>query len=69
MVQTKHNPVSDTNHIAPFLCHIVDAFSVEHTNALARAVVGSPLAEPPNTGRCNRLGGRSNRLGRGMSKT
>jgi hypothetical protein len=41
----------------------VDAFSVKHTNALARAIVGNPLAEPPSTGRSNRLGGRSNRLG------
>jgi hypothetical protein len=31
-------------------------FSVEHTNALAHAVVGNPLAEPPSTVRSNRLG-------------
>jgi hypothetical protein len=31
-------------------------FMVEHTNVLARAVVGNPLAEPPGTGRYNRLG-------------
>jgi hypothetical protein len=32
-------------------------FSVEHTNALDRAVVGNPLAQPPSTGRSNHLGG------------
>jgi hypothetical protein len=31
-------------------------FPVEHTNVLARTVVGNPLTEPPNTGRSNRLG-------------
>jgi hypothetical protein len=30
-------------------------FSVEHTNALDRAVVGNQLAGPPSTGRSNRL--------------
>jgi hypothetical protein len=38
-------------------------FPVEHTSALDRAVVGNPLAETPSTGRSNRLGGGSNRLG------
>jgi hypothetical protein len=32
-------------------------FSVEHTNALDRAVVENPLAELPSTGRSNRLWG------------
>jgi hypothetical protein len=32
-------------------------FSVEHTNALDRAVVGNHLTEPPSTGRSNRMGG------------
>jgi hypothetical protein len=41
----------------------LSTFSVEHTNALDRAVVGNPLAELPSTGQSNRLGGRSNRLG------
>jgi hypothetical protein len=31
-------------------------FSVEHTNELDHAVVGNHLAEPPSTGRSNRLG-------------
>jgi hypothetical protein len=31
-------------------------FSIKHRNALDREVVGNPLAEPPNTGRSNRLG-------------
>jgi hypothetical protein len=35
---------------------VLTLFSVEHTNVLARAVVGNPLAEPPSTGRSNRLG-------------
>jgi hypothetical protein len=35
----------------------VDAFSVEHTNALDRAIVRNPLAETPSMGRSNRLGG------------
>jgi hypothetical protein len=30
---------------------------VKHTNALDRAVVRNPLAEPPSTGRSNCLGG------------
>jgi hypothetical protein len=42
---------------------LLTLFSVEHMNALDRAVVGNPLAEPPRTGRSKRLGGRSNRLG------
>jgi hypothetical protein len=36
---------------------VLTLFSVEHTNALDREVVGNPLAEPPSTGRSNRLGG------------
>jgi hypothetical protein len=32
-------------------------FLVEHMNALDCAVVGNPLAEPPSTGRSNRMGG------------
>jgi hypothetical protein len=52
------------NQLRLIRCHVVlTLFSVEHTNALDRAVVGNPLAEPPSTGRSNRLGGRSNRLG------
>jgi hypothetical protein len=35
----------------------VNAFSVEHTNALDRAVVRNLLAETPSTGRSNRRGG------------
>jgi hypothetical protein len=43
--------------------HLLTLFSVEHTNALDCAVVRNPLTEPPNTGRSNCLGGRSNLLG------
>jgi hypothetical protein len=35
---------------------VLTLFSVEHTNALDRAVVGNQLAELPSTGRSNRLG-------------
>jgi hypothetical protein len=42
---------------------LLTLFSVEHTDALDRAVVGNQLARPPSTGRSNRLGGRSHRLG------
>jgi hypothetical protein len=45
--------VQDPSHGKRFLLML---FSVEHTNALDRAVVGNPLAEPPSTGRSNRLG-------------
>jgi hypothetical protein len=36
---------------------LLTLFSVEHMNALDRAVVGNPLTEAPSTGRSNRLGG------------
>jgi hypothetical protein len=42
---------------------LLTLFSVEHTNALDRAVVENRLAELPSTGRSNHLGGRSNRIG------
>jgi hypothetical protein len=51
--------VQDPSHRKRFLLTL---FSVEHTNALDRAIVGNPLTEPPSTGRSNRLG-RSNCLG------
>jgi hypothetical protein len=41
----------------------VDAFLVEHTSALDRAVVECHLVEVPSTARSNRPRGRSNRLG------
>jgi hypothetical protein len=37
--------------------YVLTLSSVEHTNALGCAVVENPLAEPPSTGRSNRLGG------------
>jgi hypothetical protein len=42
---------------------VLPLFTVEHTSALDHAVVGNPLTELPSTGRSNRLGGGSNRLG------
>jgi hypothetical protein len=42
---------------------VLTLFPVEHTNALDHAVLGNQLAETPNTGQSNRLGGQSNRLG------
>jgi hypothetical protein len=36
---------------------VLTLFTVEHTSALDRAVVGNPLAELPSTGRSYRLGG------------
>jgi hypothetical protein len=36
---------------------VLTLFSVRHMNALDRAVDGNQLAEPPSTGRSNRLGG------------
>jgi hypothetical protein len=42
---------------------LLTLFLVEHTNALDRAVIRNPRAETPSTGRSNRLGGQSKRLG------
>jgi hypothetical protein len=36
---------------------LLTLFSVEHTSALDRAVIGNLLVELPSTGRSNRLGG------------
>jgi hypothetical protein len=48
-----------------YMCLILllTLFPVEHTSALDRAVVEYLLVEVPSTGRSNRPGGRSNRLG------
>jgi hypothetical protein len=35
---------------------VLTLFSVEHTNALDRAVIGNTLAELPSTGQSNHLG-------------
>jgi hypothetical protein len=40
---------------------VLTLFSAKHTNALDRAVIRNPLAEPPNTGRSNRLGQEARR--------
>jgi hypothetical protein len=40
---------------------VLTLFWVEHTNALDCVVVKNPLAEPPSTGRSNRLGQEARR--------
>jgi hypothetical protein len=42
---------------------LLTLFPVEHTSVLDRAVVECHLVAVPSTGRSNRPGGRSNRLG------